>query len=49
MMKSTDVRKRNNAAFSQQIFDISKAQGELVVYPDRVADNFGGEAMAMVV
>ncbi len=39
----------NNAAFSQQVFHATKTQLESVVDPDRMADKFGGEAMAMVV
>ena len=41
--------RNNNPALSQQILDISKAQFEAMIELDRVADNFGGIAVAMVV
>jgi hypothetical protein len=38
----------NHTSFSQQQFDVSEAQTEYVIQPDRVADQIGGEAVAMV-
>src|ERR1700722_14176506 len=38
----------NSAALRQEQFDISKAQAEHVVEPDRVADDLGGKAMAIM-
>jgi hypothetical protein len=38
----------NNATFSQQQFNISKAEAEHVIQPDCVADDLGGKAMTVV-
>jgi hypothetical protein len=41
------IRDRN-AAFCQQIFDVTKAQGKPQIEPDRLLDDFGGEPLPFV-
>ncbi len=36
-----------NASFSQYQFDVTQAQAEDVIQPDRVADDLGGKSMAV--
>jgi hypothetical protein len=36
----------HDAAFRQQIFDVTQAQGEADIKPDRLLDDFGREAVA---
>jgi hypothetical protein len=37
-----------DSAFGEQIFDISEAQAETMVNPDRIADDFPREPMAVI-
>jgi hypothetical protein len=38
----------NNAAFGEEIFDITEAQTEAVIKPDGTANDFGREPMTVV-
>src|SRR5215813_477066 len=38
----------SNAAFRQQIFDVTKAQGETQIEPDRRLDDFGRKPVLLV-
>ncbi len=37
-----------NAAFGEEVFDITEAEAESMVGPNSMSDNFGRKAMALV-